>query len=265
MTVPNAPHQPKILFYDIETMGERGWYFPPRWETNILHVDHFEHLLSVAWMWQGDKTVKVKGLDDFKTYKKDPHNDFELTKFIAELFNQANVVIAHNGDNFDQKMVNARIMKHKLMPPDSYRQIDTKKVAKKYARFPSNKLDDLGSQLELGQKLSHGNFKELWLACDNGDLKAWKVMKRYNKQDVVLLEQLYLELRPWIQNHPALNLMLNRPNACPNCGGERVHGNGTRYYKTSRTVYQRWRCYDCGAHGQMRKPDNSIEKPNFVN
>lgn len=253
---------PRILFYDIETMGEKGWYFPPRYETNILYVEHYEHLLSVAWKWQGEKKTHVIGLDDFPGYKKDRHNDRKLTEFIASLFTEANVVIAHNGNNFDQKLVQARIMVHKLPPPSPYWQIDTRREIKKVSRFPSNKLDDLGRQLELGQKLSHGNFEELWLACDRGDSKAWNIMKRYNKQDVVLLEQLYMELRPWISNHPAMNMFTEDMEACPKCGKGPMSRQGTRTNKT--TIYQQFRCLNCGGWSRSRIAEKT-EKPVYVN
>lgn len=249
----------KVLLYDIETMGERGWYFPPRYETNILHVDHFGHMMSIAWKWLGEKKVHVTGLDDYKLYKKDHHNDIELAKLGCKLFEEADVVIAHNGNNFDQKMVQYRMMVHHLRPPSPYQQIDTKTAVKRVARFPSNKLDDLGRELELGQKLSHGNFKEMWLAADEGDAKAWKIMKRYNKQDVVLLEQLYMHIRPWISNHPASNVLDGRPDSCKNCGSEKIHA-GMKYRATNTNLYQYFRCMGCGANLKSRMPEPKLKE-----
>ncbi len=36
----------------------------------------------------------------------------------------------------------------------------------------------------------------------NKDPAAWKVMEKYNKQDVLLLEKVYDRLLPWIKSHP---------------------------------------------------------------
>ena len=40
---------------------------------------------------------------------------------------------------------------------------------------------------------------ELWLKCMAGNANAWKVMKRYNIQDVRVTEKLYDKLRPGAQ------------------------------------------------------------------
>lgn len=253
----------KILLYDIETMAELGWYWPPRYDTNIMHVEHFEHLLSVAWKWYGDKKVYVKGLDDFPGYAKHPHDDKALAAFIGELYQQADIVIAHNGDQFDQKVVNARLITNKVQPPERYYQIDTKKSAKRVARFASNKLDDLGRQLGLGQKLSHGSFEELWLGCDKGDAKAWKTMKAYNKQDVHLLEQFYLEIRPWIPNHPPLNVMSHSPGNCVRCCGNNIIP-GAKYRATNTNLYRYFRCADCGGTMKSRIPEPRDKEERMV-
>jgi predicted SprT family Zn-dependent metalloprotease len=79
----------------------------------------------------------------------------------------------------------------------------------------------------------------------NGDDAAWRLMERYNKQDVVLLEKLYYRMMPWIDEHP--NAALYMPNTdilkCTNCGSEQVHKRGIQATRTHQ--YQRYRCDDC--------------------
>jgi hypothetical protein len=48
----------------------------------------------------------------------------------------------------------------------------------------------LGHFLGIGRKLNHTG-KALWLGCMSGDPKSWKKMRRYNQQDVRLLEAVY--------------------------------------------------------------------------
>jgi hypothetical protein len=252
----------RILLYDIES-SPLITYTWGLYEQNVTKVLQDWHLLCFAYKWLGEKKVKVKGLPDYPLYKKDPKNDRELAKDLHKLFDEADIIIAHNGDSFDQKMSQTRFMVHKLGPTSSYKQLDTKKIAKKYSRFSSNKLDDLGKYLSLGQKLDTGGI-ELWHGCMNGDMKSWKKMMTYNKQDVVLLEQLYMELRPWVDNHPGMNLLLNRPNACPKCGEEgEIKSKGYRISKTGK--YHRWQCEHCGGHFQGRTPEKPLEKVKYVN
>lgn len=256
----NVPQQAKILLYDIETSPNLG-YIWGKWQQDVIAYEEQWYILSVAWKWLGQKTTHVAALPDFKTYKKDRTNDVEIVKLIHDLFDEADVVIAHNGDSFDQKKSQARMMVHKMTPPSPYRQIDTKKVAKKYANFNSNKLDDLGQILGLGEKASTGGFS-LWKGCMDGNPSAWRVMKKYNKQDVVLLEKIYLELRGWMTNHPAMNLMEGKLDSCPNCGGTKIHKNGTYFNRVSKV--QVWKCTDCGAHPRSRLVDAVKEHVMYV-
>jgi hypothetical protein len=240
----------KILVYDLETMAERGWYFPPRYETNILHVDHFTHLLSFAYKWLGERSVHVLALDDFKGYNKDKHNDYELTKALHALLNDCDMSIGHNATQFDDKIALARIIYHKLPPISPRKVMDTKKMAK-VARFSSNKLDDLGAELGEGRKVKHGDFEELWIGCDEGNPKAWKVMKKYNKYDVVLDERLYLRLRPYIHNHPSLALIDGIMDGCPKCKSTNMTKKGFKYTTVGKK--QQYQCQDCGGWATGRK------------
>lgn len=200
-------------------------------------------MLSFSAKWLDEKTTHVYGLPDFSLYKKDKTNDRELVKKLWQMFEEADVVIAHNGDEFDIKKANARFAFHKLQPPAPYMKIDTKKVAKRYFKFESNKLDDLGQHLGVGRKGETGGF-ELWLGCIKGDEKSWKKMKEYNKQDVILLEKIYLELRPWMTNHPNVNVFDDSATSCPICSSHKLQRRGFSASRTGKR--QRLQCTDCG-------------------
>ena len=136
--------------------------------------------------------------------------------------------------------------------------VDTKTEIKKVARFESNKLDDLGEQLGLGRKLEHEGW-ELWEGCYNGDKKSWAKMKAYNKQDVDLLERLYLRVRPFVKNHPSLDTY-SETTVCPKCGSSNLVRRGYQFNQT--TKYARIKCKDC--RGWSRSPVNLQEKRPLV-
>ncbi len=255
-----APNKAKVLLYDIETTPNLG-YIWGKYEQNVIAYEEQWHILCFAYKWLGERTTHVVALPDFDLYKKDPSSDYEVVKRLHELFNEADVVIAHNGDSFDQKKSHARMLVHGFAPPSPYRQIDTKKVARKYFNFNSNSLADLGETLSLGAKAETGGFK-LWLGCMSGVKSAWNTMKRYNKQDVVLLEQVYLAMRGWIHPHPPINLLEGKMNSCPNCGGSKIHKNG--FYTNKVTRVQVWHCGDCGANPRSRVPEPREESVTFV-
>jgi hypothetical protein len=249
----------KICLYDLETAPSLG-YIWDKYETNVLWYVKQGYLLSYAYKWLGDNKTYVVSLPDFKTYKKDPENDKELVQSLYRLFESAEVLVAHNGDSFDERTANGRFFFHHLTPPPPHKRIDTLKISRKYFKIQSHKLDDLGDYLGVGRKERTGGI-DLWRDVLDGDMKAWKKMCKYNRMDVILLERIYLHLRPWAENHPAINLIENNVKACPKCGACELVARGTRYNKT--TIYQRYRCKACGGWCNSRTPVK-LPKVEFV-
>lgn len=242
----------KALVYDIEVIGLLGWTWG-LYDQNVLKVVHPSHILTIAYKWLGEKKVHCLALPDYKLYKVSPHDDKELAKDFWEVIDEADIVVGHNSNAFDNKIINSMFIRHKLLPPSPYKQVDTLRAAKSVGKFTSNKLDDLGDVLNIGRKKDHEGF-DLWLGCDNGHTTSWKKMIAYNKQDVVLTEKLYLELRPWITNHPAMNVYEGRPEACPKCGRSKMI-KGMKYTATNTNLYQYYRCKDCGGMAKARVPE----------
>ena len=236
----------KIGSFDIETSPNIGAYFNLYQEGNIVWTEEHWHILSFAIKDLHTNKVVCWALPDFKLYKKDPRNDIEVVKKLWEIFNTYDILIAHNGQAFDVKKVMARFIFHKMQPPKPCQFIDTKLVAKRYFKFDSNKLDDLGDYFGVGRKLE--TEKGLWKRCRNGDLKAWSLMKKYNKQDVILLEKIYLKMLPFIKDHPNVALMIDIERACPNCSSLNIQRRGYAYTRVS--MFQRIQCLDCGSWHQ---------------
>jgi hypothetical protein len=251
----------RILLYDIETAPNlvHTWGI---YEQTALEVIRPWYILCFAYKWLDEPTTTIVSLPDFKKeYKKDPENDYQLVKRLHELFNEADIVIAHNGNSFDQKKVHARFLVHNFDPPTYYRQIDTLREARKHFRFDSNRLNDLGITLGLGKKVDTGGYS-LWQDVMAGDETAWRKMRRYNKQDVVLLEKIYKALRPWITNHPNVSMLAGRVDGCPKCASRHLQKRGIRHNQT--TTYQEYQCQSCRGYFRDRiglKED----KPQFVN
>jgi hypothetical protein len=82
-------------------------------------------------------------------------------------------------------------------------------VVKANFKFPSNKLDYVAQALGVGAKFKHSGF-ELWIDCMAGDDKAWREMKKYQIQDVVLLEELYQVLLPWLPGASSVSIKEKR-------------------------------------------------------
>lgn len=234
-----------VRLLDIETSPITGYAWGT-YDTSILKVLEPSKVISVAWKELGDSTTKVKCLADFSSYKKGIVDDSELIKAAWTVLDQTDVVIAHHGDGFDLKVLNARFVANGLTAPSSYKSIDTLKVSKKFFKFDSNSLNSLGHYFGVGEKVVNGGFS-LWTRClEDGDKEAWALMKRYNVGDVELLEKVYLKLRPFIQNHPNLSAIAGDVGLlCPTCQSPNVQKRGFGVTRTGKR--QRYSCQDCGA------------------
>jgi hypothetical protein len=232
----------KILLLDIETAPNLSWIWA-RYEQDTLEVHTPWYILCFAYKWFGQKQIYTKALPDYPTYKKDKEDDRQLVTDLHALLDQADAVIGHNANRFDIKKSNARFISHNLLPPSPYQIIDTLSIARKAARFDSNKLDHLGEYLGFGRKLQTTG-KHLWLACMRGDKAAWKQMREYNAQDIVLLERCYLRLRPWVTNNHPRFTWFTRNDGCPVCQSPKIESKGWRYTATGKR--QRYVCNGCG-------------------
>lgn len=225
----------------METSPIQAFTWGPKWETNLIEVIEQSRILSYSAKWLGGKHI-TKGWPDYKGYKKGVLNDKEIVKDIWELLNEADVVVAQNGKSFDIKVITTRFIYYGLAPTSPYKVIDPKIEAKRYLRLASNSLDDICDYFGIGRKMEHEGFG-LWKKCMAGDKSAWKRMLRYNRHDVILMEQVYLLIRPYMKTHPNLGMYTDK-TVCPKCGSSKGFKRGG-FYSNSTTKYQIFRCKDC--------------------
>lgn len=236
----------RIVTLDIETSPLMGYTWEI-WEANVLKVLKRSSILCVSWKWMDEKKVHNIAQIDSKFYKGGVENDYEVVRKIREVLDQADVVITQNGNSFDLPILNGRMLVHSIPPPSPYKKIDTKKIAKSTFQFESNKLADMCKYVGIGQKTNPGGFAA-WEGCMAGDKKAWKSMIKYSNNDVLITEQLYLKMRPYMESHPNLNVITGRLDACPYCQNEQLQARGWGYNATSK--YRRFQCIGkngCGA------------------
>lgn len=236
----------RVLVYDIESSPNLG-YIWGKYQQDVIAFAQDWFMLSFAWKWLGDKKTHVLGLPDFpNAYALNPHDDSQLVARLWDLFNEADVTVTHNGKTFDKPKAQARMIYHGMEPPSPHKEIDTLQTARRQFAFTSNSLKDLAIYLGLEHKQDPGGF-QTWLGCLGGSEHAWKRMKRYNRQDVIVTEQLYLRFRPWITNHPNLSAYDPRPEQCPRCSVEgKLMARGWRY--SSLTKRKQYQCTACGGY-----------------
>lgn len=156
----------------------------------------------------------------------------------------ANGYPMHNCKSFDLPKINTRFLIHDIMPPKPYQLIDTKLAVKGGTfAFSSNAMNYINGQLGLGTKVET-NF-ELWKNCMAGDQDALNKMSFYNINDVTILEEMYMIIRPWIRNHPNIGLYMDnlQGRTCPTCGHTDLVSLGK--YAALVNNYESFRCTNC--------------------
>lgn len=240
--------EPKILIYDLETslqpvavfqLANNDWINPD----NLLGE---RYIICASWKWLGEKQVHSIAVDAGSV------NDKAICKMLHKMFTEADAVVTHNGEKFDNKYLKTRMLFHGLPPLAPITSIDTYKTAKAKFNFNSNRLDYIGGFLGVGRKIH--TTPGLWLRVMNGEAKAIREMVAYNKQDVLLLEKVFVKLRPYMDNY--INRQLFGGVGCPRCGSHKVQSRGT--HKAISRVYSRYHCQACGGWFRTAKNDRKV-------
>jgi DNA polymerase elongation subunit (family B) len=247
----------RVFIYDIETAPTEAYVWR-YWNENIGHaqVKSYGRVISFAGKWLGT--------DEIIYEENRGKSDKAIIKKLIKLFDQADVVVAHNGKAFDCKTVTGRALTHNIPPPSPFKIVDTMLSAKRYFKMPRNSLECLADELGCSGKLKHKKFPgfDLWKECMAGNEEAWEEMRIYNEQDVIVLEEVYLRMRPWIADHPNMGILQEegRP-ICPKCGSGELAKPKRKHYTTTNTgKYRLYVCRNCGGYARSRRTELEKEK-----
>jgi DNA polymerase elongation subunit (family B) len=239
----------RLLMLDIETAP----HLSATWglfDQNVALDQLLEPGYTLCWSakWYGEPEVMFESV---QTGRK------RMVRRIHKLMDEADAICHYNGDKFDIPTLNKEFLLDGLAPPSPSKQIDLLKTARRKFRLASNKLDFVAGQLGLGNKTKHKGMA-LWLGCMKGDAACWRVMEKYNKQDIRLLEGVYVRLLPWIVGHPNLSSM-NAAECCPKCESTSKQARGWAISEAGR--YQRFQCNGCGAWFRSAKRERKSGGP----
>jgi len=262
-----AGGRPKILIVDIETIPMEGLFWGLyKQKIAYQNVTKEWSLVSWAakWLCEAEIMSQVVSPKDAICRK-----DKSIINGLWDLMNKAHIVIAHNAIKFDVRKMNARFLINGLGPPLPYQVIDTLRHTQRNFALSSYALDYINKLLDRSEKIK--TEYGLWKRCigygnkpgttvsPSKQKEALAFMVKYNRQDIVSLEELYLELRPWMKSHPNLGLYYDEKHIsrCPNCGSTSLNWGGE--YATTLNLYRAFRC-ECGAIGRSRMSSLSAEE-----
>lgn len=248
--IPEEDKQ-RILIWDVESAAATAYVWGLG--KQVIHYGQMiddSYILCISWKWLGEKEVHSLQLKPSEARRG---KDKRILKEFSKVLSKADYYVGHNIDSFDVKMVNRGLIRNNLDPIAPTKTFDTLKLARKYFRFTSNKLDAICQDLDLGKKTEAGGFP-LWVSCMNGDKSAMDLMVKYNRQDVVINEKLFEKLRPYItlQTKIAIPVVLDTVKVsglldkaeCNNCGRVGLHIN-KKYVTKAGHLRLACRCPSC--------------------
>lgn len=234
------------LFWDIETSPNVVLSWRVGYKLSISHENIVDErqVICICYKWEGE--------DEVHRLTWSRGSDKAMLKAFMKVANEADELVAQNGDRFDLKWFNTRCLIHGLEPVPQYKTVDTLKIARRYFNFNSNKLDYLGSILEGRgkQDTDFGMWRDITLKTKNA-AASLKRMVDYCADDVVLLERVYNKLAAFAtpKTHSGVAAGLARWT-CPHCASEEVVLSKKRVTAAGIKQYQ-MRCHDCKRYYQV--------------
>ncbi len=231
------------LFFDIETSPNLvlSWRVGYRINIDYDNIVKERAIICAAWKWGGQTKVHALGWDENQ-------DDKVILEAFLEVAHQADELVAHNGDKFDLPWIKTRCLFHGLQTFPRYKTIDTLAWARRNFYFNSNRLNYIGKSLGLGCKMTttFGLWRSIVLENDREKLAQ---MLRYNKRDVVLLEQVYDKLSAHVNPKTHAGVINGREKwTCAHCASEDTAVSKTRRVTMTGTVQRQMRCQNCGRY-----------------
>lgn len=260
--ISRHPRSANILIADIETLPGEYYAYSPKVEYLSPHMQIKDWSIS-CWSAKWLFNTEILG-ERVTSQEAHLRIDRSILNGIWKLLDKADIVVFHNGVNFDVRKLFTRFVDYDMPPPSRFLVVDTLKVAREIFGHTYNRLDELGKKFGIGKKLEM-EFDD-WKACLTNDREAdiaLEHMLEYCKIDVApLLEDVYLHLLPYMTKHPNLNVYTNKLDVCPKCEGAIQWGG--KPYATSKSLYDSFRCTVCGAVGHGTSKEHKLRAVSTV-
>ena len=241
---------PKILFFDTERAPPIAWFWESNKEQYIGHnqILQYGFFTSIQWQWEWENDPSAYSLaDNPSAFKNDPSSDKRVVQKAADLIDDCDILVAHNGKRFDWRHFKARMIFHKIKPVKKPYIVDTLAEAKT-AAFPSNSLKGLAKHLNIIEKgYNETDMADLISGPIAKRLDAIRMQTAYGLKDIPPLKELYYRLRPYSEKHPNIGAFTGLP-CCPKCGSDHIVNRGTSVIQGGNALRQQYACKNplCG-------------------
>lgn len=219
-------HEPRVIVFDTE-------FYHLNWGADL------GLLFCMGWKVLGERQTHIESVWD--TVQDNPLDDRLLCLRIKEILETADMLITYNGIKCDVPFIQTRLLHHGIDPLPPIAHKDVYYTAKFKLKLSRNRLYDVESFLGLKDKKTPVKLYK-WLEALVGVKKAQDEILHHCKQDVKVLEQAYMKLRPLMLSHPRLFGF----GPCNKCGGtlikNKVYFTAAKYQKIT------LKCTKCGGY-----------------
>lgn len=213
------------------------------WDTEFFHLNwgaDLGFILCMGWKWLGEQKVHLESISKYNdgTWMEDG----PLVDRCARILEQADMWVTYNGIKADIPFLQTRLLinRKKLMAPVAHK--DLYYTVKHKLKMSRNRLLDIQEAMDSKEKKTPVRLLKWLKAACQKDMKALKEIEHHCVQDVKVLEERYVELRPLMLAHPRLNGY----GGCNKCGGSLTMNK--KYFTTGKTQKVTLKCNKCGGY-----------------
>jgi DNA polymerase elongation subunit (family B) len=248
-----------VAYLDIETSPALSYHFGMR---NIFispdQVVERTRVLCFAVRWE------IDGKRERRTQFFSEWDGHDVAQELFNVYDRADIVVHYNGKRFDTPHARREMEEHGTGVPSPFLEIDLWVETKSRFAFMTSKLQSLVTELDNATKIKHTGI-DLWISVLRGDVKAQRLMRRYNIHDVDLMVDVFPRLLPWIKV-PNYGLVDAEPGAggidenvvCPRCNkSSTLERRGKVALSTG--TYQAYRCTKDGGWVRGTKRIDSVQ------
>jgi DNA polymerase elongation subunit (family B) len=219
---------PRLVFFDTERLPPTWW----AWESNKPQYLNHSQLLSngffssIQWMHEWESKPSAYSLTDkLKYFRENPACDKHVCIKAAEVIENVDILVAHNGKRFDWKHLKARWLYHEIPVPKKPYIVDTLTEARTSA-FPSNSLAGLSKHLKICEKgTNDADIITMLTGSMKDRIEHINKQTKYGLKDIQPLKELYYRLLPGMERHPNMSAYTGLP-CCPRCGSQEYQSRG---------------------------------------
>ena len=177
----------KICMVDIETTG---------FDAN------FGRVLCVSFKPLGEKPFTISQLDWPDRFKTHPWDDGLVVAKAMDIIKQYDVIVTYYGKRFDIPFLRSRLFKagkSKQRDPMMKFHLDLYFYAKFQLSLSRRSMENVGRLLDCKSPKVHPG-PNIWLEAGGGNKKAFSEIHKRCEGDVILLEDIYHAVSPYLKS-----------------------------------------------------------------